>query len=159
MCSTASTFVSNADITWRFSISVRRNVPGYIMYQWCNGGNALMAYSCNKNNNLCCIDMNETSFEYCRTLVISAVLVMSITVKVLVISVIAKYPQLRDDRTTLFIISLTLSDLANGCTTMPISAAVCSNATPNVLNMLPYVPRVLYVRSMYVCMVYQLFQI
>ena len=32
---------------------------------------------------------------------------------------------------------------------MPISAAVCSNATPNVRNMLPYVPRVLQVCSVW----------
>ena len=70
---------------------------------------------------------------------------MNITLNGLVFAVIAKYPQLREDRTTLFIYSLTLSDLANSCTAMPISAAVCSNATPNVRNMLPYVPRVLQV--------------
>ena len=104
-----------------------------------------MACSCNKNNNLCCIDMNQTGFDDFKPVIISAVIVMNITLNGLVLAVIAKYPQLREDRTTLFMFSLTLSDLANGCTTMPISAAVCSNATPNVRNMLPYVPRVLHV--------------
>ena len=89
--------------------------------------------------------MNQTIFDIFKLLVISGVMAMNITLNGLVIAVIAKYPQLREDRTTLFIVSLTLSDLANGCTAMPISAAVCSNATPNVRNMLPYVPRVLRV--------------
>ena len=108
-----------------------------------------MACSCNKNNTLCCIDMNQTVFDDFKPVIISAVIVMNITLNGLVLAVIAKYPKLREDRTTLFIFSLTLSDLANGCTTMPISAAVCSNATPNVRNMLPYVPRVLHVCSVW----------
>ena len=89
--------------------------------------------------------MNQTIFDDFKPLVICGVMVMNITMNVLVIAVIAKYSQLREDRTTLFIISLTLSGLANGCTTMPISAAVCTKATPNVQSMLPYVPRVLQV--------------
>ena len=89
------------------------------------------------------------AFDDFKPVVISVMIVMNITLNVLVITVIAKYPQLREDRTTLFIFSLTLSDLANGCTTMPISAAVCSKATPNVRNMLPYVPRVLQVCSVW----------
>ena len=108
-----------------------------------------MACSCNKNNNLCCIDMNQTVFDDFKPVIISAVIVMNITLNGLLVAVIAKYPQLREDRTTLFIVSLTLSDLANGCTTMPISAAVCSNATPNVLSVLPYIPRVLQVCSVW----------
>ena len=39
-------------------------------------------------------------------------------------------------------LSLSLSDLANGCTVMPISAAVCSKASPNVRNMLQYLPTI-----------------
>ena len=101
-----------------------------------------MTSSCAKNNNLCSIDMNQTVFDDFKPVIISAVIIMNITLNGLVIAVIAKYPQLREDRAMLFIFSLTLSDLANGCTAMPISAAVCSNATPNVRNMLPYVPRV-----------------
>ena len=90
--------------------------------------------------------MNQTVFDDFKPVIISALIVMNITLNDLVI---AKYPQLREDRTTLFIFSLTLSDLANGCTAMPISAAVCSKATPNVRNMLPYVPRVLQVCSVW----------
>ena len=108
-----------------------------------------MACSCNKNNNLCCIDMNQTVVDDFKPVIISAVIVMNITLNGLVIAVIAKYSQLREDHMTLFIFSLTLCELANGCTAMPISAAVCSNATPNVRNMLPYVPRVLQVCSVW----------
>ena len=136
----------NPYITERLSISLRINAPGYIRWyimnemSWCH---AVVTRTTS------CIDMNQTVFDEFKPVVISVVIVMNITLNVLVIAVIAKYPQLREDRTTLFIFSLTLSDLANGCTAMPISAAVCSNATPNVRNMLPYVPRVLQVFSVW----------
>ena len=81
-------------------------------------------------------------FDDYKPAIISAVIIMNITLNILVITVIASYPQLREDRTTLFIFSLTLSDLANGCTAMPISAAVCSNVTPNARNMLQYLPKI-----------------
>ena len=96
-----------------------------------------------KNNHFYGNEMNQTIFDDFKPLVISAVIVMNITLNGLVLAVITKYPQLREDRTSPFIFSLTLSDLANGCTAMPISAAVCSKATPSVRNMLPYIPRVL----------------
>ena len=81
-------------------------------------------------------------FDDIRPVIISIVIVMNITLNFIVIAVIVKYPQLREDRTTLFMFSLTLSDLAAGCTCMPISAALCSNATPNVRNMLRYLPKI-----------------
>ena len=77
-----------------------------------------------------------------KPVIISIVIVVNITLNFIVIAVIAKYPQLREDRTTLFMFSLTLSDLAAGCTCMPISAALCSNATPSVRNMLRYLPKI-----------------
>ena len=80
-----------------------------------------------------------------RPKTICAVIVMNITLNSLVIAVIARYRQLREDRTTLFVLSLTLSDLATGCTAMPISAALCSSATPNVrdtINPLPMIDAV-----------------
>ena len=81
-------------------------------------------------------------FDDYKPAIISAVIITNITLNILVIAVIASYPQLREDRTTLFIFSLTLSDLANGCTAMPISAAVCSNVTPNARDMLQYLPKI-----------------
>ena len=41
----------------------------------------------------------------------------------------------------MFILSLTLSDLTNGCTVMPISAALCSRFTPTVRDMPPFLPK------------------
>ena len=86
--------------------------------------------------------MNTTLFEAIKPAVISAVIIMNITLNTLVIAVIVRHTQLREDRTTLFILSLTLSDLANGCTTMPISAVVYSNATPQARTMIRYLPKV-----------------
>ena len=80
-----------------------------------------------------------------KTAVISAVIILNITLNVIVIAVIVKYPELREDRTTLFMLSLTISDLANGCTTIPIGAAVCSDATPNARNMTRYLPKIMMV--------------
>ena len=77
-----------------------------------------------------------------KPVIISAVIILNITMNSIVIAVIAKYPQLREDRTALFMLSLTLSDLAAGCTYMPISAALCSNATPHVRNMHVYLPKI-----------------
>ena len=59
---------------------------------------------------------------------------MSIATNLLAIVVIARYPELRQDRTTLFMLSLSVSDLATGCLVMPVSAALCSSATPDIQN-------------------------
>ena len=86
--------------------------------------------------------MDVTDFDDIKPVIISVVIVLNITLNVIVVAVIVKYPQLREDRTTLFMLSLSLSDLANGCTVMPISAAVCSKTSPNVRNMLQYLPTI-----------------
>ena len=70
-----------------------------------------------------------------KTAIISAVIILNIITNCLVIAVIARNSELREDRTTLFMCSLSLSDLAAGCTVMPISAAVCSDASPSVKHM------------------------
>ena len=85
--------------------------------------------------------MDIDDFDDIRPAIISAVIVLNITLNVIVVAVIIRYPILREDRTTLFMFSLTLSDLANGCTAMPISAAVCSRATPNVRRMVQFLPK------------------
>ena len=87
------------------------------------------------------MDVDELS--QFKTAVISAVIILNITLNVIVIAVIVKHSQLREDRTTLFMLSLTISDLANGCTAIPISAAVCSDATPNARNMTGYLPNIM----------------
>ena len=90
----------------------------------------------------CMLEMDVSDFDEIKALVISVVIILNITLNVLAIAVIVRYPQLREDRTTLFIFSMTLSDLANGCTAMPISAALCSGATPNVRNMVHYLSKI-----------------
>ena len=84
----------------------------------------------------------DTGFDDIRPIIISIICILNIILNVFLIAVFMRYPQLREDRTTLFVFSLTLSDLANGCTTMPVSAAVCSRVTPNVRNMLRYLPKI-----------------
>ena len=80
--------------------------------------------------------------DVAKPLIISAVILTNILLNSTAIAVILRYPQLREDHTTLFMFSLTLSDLASGCITMPISAAVCSKATPLVHSMVPYLPMI-----------------
>ena len=139
----------NPDITCRFPISVRGNVPGYIVYKDIYLIKLAYGMQLYQEQQSVLYRYKSKDFDNFKPVIISAVMVMNMN-HGLVIAVITKYPQLREDRTTLFIFSLTLSGLANGGTAMPISAAVCSNASPNVSNMLMYVPRVLQVCSIWV---------
>ena len=77
-----------------------------------------------------------------KPIIISAVIIANIIMNTLTIAVMLKYPVLREDCSALFMFSLTLSDLAMGCISMPISAAVCSRATPTVRHMTTYLPEV-----------------
>ena len=77
-----------------------------------------------------------------KAIVISAVIITNVIANSLVIAVIARYPQLREDRTTLFMFSLSVSDLAAGCTFMPISAALCSKATSVVVDTFQRLPNI-----------------
>ena len=87
------------------------------------------------------LKMDGTNFDDVRPSIISAVIILNILLNGTVIAVLFRYPQLREDHTTMFILSLTLSDLANGCTVMPISAALCSRFTPTVRDMPPFLPK------------------
>ena len=53
-------------------------------------------------------------------------IVANIVLNSIVIAVIARTPRLREDRTTLFVLSLASSDLAIGLSVMPISVVMCS---------------------------------
>ena len=86
--------------------------------------------------------MQTNNFYDAKPAVISAIIVMNVILNSLVIVVIARYPELREDRTTLFMLSLSVSDLAAGCTFMPISAALCSRATPGVADMHEILPNI-----------------
>ena len=85
--------------------------------------------------------MDHTEFDNIRPLVISFVILLNIVLNFLVVAVIVKNPQLREDTTNIFILSLAVSDLAHGCTSMPISAALCSESTPTVRNMVDFLPK------------------
>ena len=84
----------------------------------------------------------EEDFAIHKPIIIGAVTCMSLIVNTIVIAVIVKHPQLREDRLTLFMFSLALSDLANGCSSFPISAALCSSATPNVRKTVGLLPKI-----------------
>ena len=86
--------------------------------------------------------MQTNNFYDAKPAVISAIIVMNVILNSLVIVVIARYSELREDRTTLFMLSLSVSDLAAGCTFMPISAALCSRATPGVADMHKGLPNI-----------------
>ena len=86
--------------------------------------------------------MDSSDVHVIKTLVISAVIIVNMTLNTLVIAVIARYPQLREDRSALFVFALASSDLALGCTVMPISAALCSNTIPEGWNMITYLPAI-----------------
>ena len=86
--------------------------------------------------------MDVLYFSDIKPVMISIVIILNVTLNSLVIAVIVRYPQLREDRTTLFMISLTLSDLATGITSMPISALLCSSAIPTVPHALRHLPAI-----------------
>ena len=86
--------------------------------------------------------VKTNEFYDSKPAVISSIIVMNVIMNSLVIAVIARYPQLREDRTTLFMLSLSVSDLAAGCTFMPISAALCSRVTAGVADMVGYLPKI-----------------
>ena len=64
-----------------------------------------------------------------KTVIISAVVVLNVAMNSTVVAVIARYSQLRDNPTHLFMFSLSCADLVLGLTALPISAALCSNAS------------------------------
>ena len=86
--------------------------------------------------------MDANNCDDIKTVIIGVVIAVNITLNVTVLAVFLKYPEIREDRSTLFMLSLTISDLANGCSAMPIGAAVCSCATPEVQLMTSYLPRI-----------------
>ena len=86
--------------------------------------------------------MEENEFSDVKPVVISCVIVLNITMNSILIALLIKFAELRQDRTVLFMLSLSVSDLAAGCSSMPISAALCSRATPTVRTMTEYLPKI-----------------
>ena len=88
------------------------------------------------------MNANEHHQPGVKATVICVIITLNVIMNSLVIAVIARYPQLREDRTTLFMFSLSVSDLGIGCTFMPISAGLCYRARPGdaeVVGLLPHV--------------------
>ena len=86
--------------------------------------------------------IHKNEYAYIKTGVICVIIILNVVLNSLVIAVIARYPQLREDRTTLFMFSLSMSDLAAGCTFMPISAALCSGKFQGVANEYSFHPKI-----------------
>ena len=68
--------------------------------------------------------------------------ILNIISNAIVVAVIAKYPQLREDRTNLFMLSLMLADILYGTLAMPLSALLCSTAGQSALAAMPHLPNV-----------------
>ena len=86
--------------------------------------------------------MDVDDFNDVKPVIISSVIVLNVIMNSLVTAAIARYPALREDRTALFMFTLCVSDLAGGCTAMPISAALCSRVTPTVRTYVAYLPKI-----------------
>ena len=86
--------------------------------------------------------MNYTYAPEIKVASIGTLSVLDIVTNSIVIAVIAKYPQLREDRTNLFMLSLMISDILYGTLVMPISAVLCSSEGQSVLAAMPYLANV-----------------
>ena len=86
--------------------------------------------------------MNYTYAPEIKVASIGTLSILDIVTNSIVIAVIVKYPQLREDRTNLFMLSLMISDILYGTLVMPISAVLCSSASQSVLAVMPYLVNV-----------------
>ena len=86
--------------------------------------------------------MDDDLGDIVKPIVVSVVTVSNIVANSLVIAVHAVNPEMSEDHSALFMLTLCLSDLGAGCLWMPIAAAVCSGATPNVRHMNNVLPDV-----------------
>ena len=74
-----------------------------------------------------------------KSAILVSLTIMNLITNSLVITVIVRNPQLLDDRMTLFMLSLSVSDLASGCTFMPMSAILCHCDASGPFSYLPKV--------------------
>ena len=86
--------------------------------------------------------MNTNEQSNIKFAVFCVIIILNVIMNSLVIAVIARYPKLREDRPTIFMFSLSLSDLAAGCTYMPINAALCYGTSPGVADIAGLFPNV-----------------
>ena len=83
--------------------------------------------------------MNSTYTEI-KLATIGTLMTLDLVTSSIVIAVLTRYPQLREDRTNLFMLSLMVWDISYGITVMPISAMLCSNAGESILDLIPQLP-------------------
>ena len=60
----------------------------------------------------------------------------------IVIAVMVKYPQLREDRTNLFMFSLMVSDISYGITVIPLCGLMCTDAGNYLGDLIPVLPNI-----------------
>ena len=85
------------------------------------------------------------TYSAVKTSVIVALIVLHITMNYLLIAVLVKYAELREDRTVLFKISLSLADavdLRSELTVLPIGAVFCSRVISRVQHLTQYLPKI-----------------
>ena len=83
---------------------------------------------------------------------IGALCTLNIVTNGIVVAVIAKYPQLREDRTNIFMLSVMMADMLFGILVMPLSAVLCSSASQSVLAVMPYLPNLVMLYSKWIAL-------
>ena len=86
---------------------------------------------------------NLTEYTYVKPAIIGVMTTLNLLSNSLVICVLLRYPQLREDRNALFILSMSFSDMGSGLFDMLPSAVLCSSASPFVLQTFHYLPTVI----------------
>ena len=85
------------------------------------------------------------TYSALKTSIIVTMIVLHIPMNYLIIAVLVKYAELREDRTVLFKISLSLADavdLRSGLTVLSISAVFCSRVISRVQHLTQYLPKI-----------------
>ena len=88
-----------------------------------------------------------TTHTEIKVLWIGLLSTLNIVLNGIVVAAITKYPQLLEDRTNLFMISLMTADILYGTLVMPLSAGLCSSAGQYILAAIPYLPNIVMLYS------------
>ena len=79
-----------------------------------------------------------------KSAILATIAILTVITNGVVIAVITRYPELRDDRITIFIFALAISHLSSGVTFMPLSAFMCLPGTPRDTTMSMFLHKVLF---------------
>ena len=82
-------------------------------------------------------------YTFVKPAIIGILTTINLLSNSLVIGVLLRFPQLREDRNTLFILSMSFSDLGSGLFNILPSAVLCSSAAPFLLSGFPYMPTII----------------